>query len=96
MPLIRTFLLRVFENISPQLLPSTKEEREKIQQLVDDVGVYEDDELTDYVREIGNLLLKTAGLPTKDFSFGILDSEDLNAFVAIDNQIFVNRENYFN
>jgi predicted Zn-dependent protease len=76
---------------STKILPSESEEREKIEAIVEASGRYEDEDLNNYVRKIGDRLLASADQDLKDFSFEVLDSEVLNAFVAIDNQIFVNR-----
>ena len=72
-----------------------KEERalgEKISaRLVDDYGVYQDQEVTKYVTLVGSVLAKESGHPDLNWTFIVLDTDGVNAFAAPGGIIHVTR-----
>ena len=61
------------------------------QKLIAGVGVYDDPELDAYVRQVGDRLLREAGIARPTFTFTLLDSPDINAFAMPGGFIYVNR-----
>ncbi len=70
-------------------MPSdTAAEHEK---LIENIGIYEDSDLDSYVKQIGERLLRQAGISSPKFTFTLLDSPDINAFALPGGFIYVNR-----
>lgn len=68
-----------------------KEVAEEHQKLIDNIGIYDDPELDAYVRQVGERLLRDAGITRPEFTFTLLDSPDINAFAMPGGFIYVNR-----
>ena len=68
-----------------------KEVAEEHQKLIENIGIYDDPELDDYVRAVGERLLRDAGITRPSFTFTLLDSPDINAFAMPGGFIYVNR-----
>lgn len=70
-------------------LPS--EAADEHQKLIDNVGIYDDPELTAYVNEIAERLVANSSMPDAEFTFTLLDSPDINAFALPGGMIYINR-----
>ncbi|MEL0138552.1 MAG: M48 family metalloprotease, partial [Halieaceae bacterium] len=68
-----------------------KEVAEEHQKLIENIGIYDDPELDAYVRQVGERLLRDAGITRPEFTFTLLDSPDINAFAMPGGFIYVNR-----
>jgi len=68
-----------------------KEVAEEHQKLIENIGIYDDPELDAYVRQVGERLLRDAGITRPAFTFTLLDSPDINAFAMHGGFIYVNR-----
>ena len=68
-----------------------KEVAEEHQKLIDNIGIYDDPELDAYVRQVGERLLRDAGITRPEFTFTLLDSPVINAFAMPGGFIYVNR-----
>ena len=68
-----------------------KEVAEEHQKLIDNIGIYDDPELDAYVRQVGERLLRDAGITRPEFTFTLLDSPDINAYAMPGGFIYVNR-----
>jgi predicted Zn-dependent protease len=68
-----------------------KEVAEEHQKLIENIGIYDDPELDAYVRQVGDRLLREAGIARPTFTFTLLDSPDINAFAMPGGFIYVNR-----
>lgn len=64
---------------------------EEHQKLIDNVGIYDDVELAEYIDRIGQRLVKNSSMPDAKFTFTLLDSPDINAFALPGGFIYVNR-----
>jgi predicted Zn-dependent protease len=60
-------------------------------QIVQAMGVYNNPELQDYVNSVGQKLAKASDRPKLDFTFTVLDTEDVNAFATAGGFVYVSR-----
>jgi len=67
---------------------ATEDEHQK---LVDNIGIYDDPELAEYVDRIGQRLVAHSSMPNTPFTFTLLDSPDINAFALPGGFIYINR-----
>jgi predicted Zn-dependent protease len=61
------------------------------QQILQESPVYQDQQLQEYVNEIGQKLAAVSHRPDIDYTFTIIDSPDINAFALPGGFIFINR-----
>ena len=61
------------------------------QKLIDNIGIYDDPELAEYVDRIGQRLVQHSSMPNAPFTFTLLDSPDINAFALPGGFIYINR-----
>lgn len=61
------------------------------QQILQESPVYQDQQLQDYVNEIGQKLAAISHRPDIDYTFTVIDSPDINAFALPGGFIFINR-----
>ncbi len=54
-------------------------------------GIYEDEQLNNYIKSLGNFLVATSELPNKKFTFTILNTPIVNAFALPGGYIYVTR-----
>jgi predicted Zn-dependent protease len=65
--------------------------REYNSQVLKQFPVYQDEELQDYVQEIGESLAEKSHRPNLIYRFTVLDSPDINAFALPGGYIYINR-----
>lgn len=65
--------------------------RETYEQVTARIPVYADDELSEYVAEVGQRLVAASDEPDQTFIFTLLDSPDINAFATPGGYIYINR-----
>ncbi len=65
--------------------------QEADQQIVAQMGLYDDDDLQDYVDSIGQALAAVSERPELPWAFRVLDDEIINAFALPGGYIFVTR-----
>ena len=61
------------------------------QQILQESPVYQDQQLQEYVNEIGQKLAAISHRPDIDYTFTVIDSPDINAFALPGGFIFINR-----
>lgn len=65
--------------------------REQHQQVIAEMGVYDDDALQAYVTELGHKLAMKSDWPQIEWTFTVLDTEDVNAFALPGGFVYVSR-----
>ncbi len=65
--------------------------RAQHQQVVQESGLYDDDALQAYVSEVGHKLALKSDRPTLEWTFTVLDTEDVNAFALPGGFVYVSR-----
>ena len=60
-------------------------------QILQTMGAYHNPELQDYVSSVGQRLAKASDRPTLEFTFTVLDTEDVNAFATAGGFVYVSR-----
>lgn len=67
-------------------------------EITENLPVYQQDRLNNYVREIAEKLIKNSSSPEQKFTFTIIDSPDINAFATPGGYIYIYRGllNYMN
>jgi predicted Zn-dependent protease len=61
------------------------------QQILQESPVYQDQQLQDYVNEVGQKLAAVSHRPDIDYTFTVIDSPDINAFALPGGFIYINR-----
>ena len=64
------------------------EEHEKV---LEGMTLFEDKELLNYVREVGNRIAQVSHRPDLEFNFFIIDSPEINAFALPGGYVYINR-----
>jgi len=65
--------------------------REQHQRIVAEMGVYDDDALQAYVTELGRKLAMKSDRPKLEWTFTVVDTEDVNAFALPGGFIYISR-----
>jgi predicted Zn-dependent protease len=65
--------------------------REQHQQVVAEMGVYDNDAVQAYVTELGHKLAAKSDWPQIEWTFTVLDTEDVNAFALPGGFVYVSR-----
>ena len=65
-----------------------QEEHEKV---LSSMPLFEDEELVNYVKEIGNKMAKVSHRPDLEYHFHVIDSPEINAFALPGGYVYVNR-----
>jgi predicted Zn-dependent protease len=77
------------------VLMTEKEEKklglEQHEKLTNSLLIYKDEELQEYVEKIGKSLVEVSHRPELEYTFTIIDSQDINAFASPGGFIYVNR-----
>lgn len=60
-------------------------------QIEQELPIYRDDDLQEYVSRIGQKLVSVSHRPDLDYSFTIIDSPDINAFALPGGPVYINR-----
>ena len=60
-------------------------------QILQTMDAYHNPELQDYVSSVGQRLAKASDRPTLEFTFTVLDTEDVNAFATAGGFVYVSR-----
>lgn len=60
-------------------------------QILQTMGAYDNPELQDYVNSIGQKLAKASDRPNLQFTFTVLDTEDVNAFAIPGGYVYISR-----
>jgi predicted Zn-dependent protease len=60
-------------------------------QIVAQMGLYDDQAIQDYVSEIGQRVARVSDMPNADFKFYVVDQEDFNAFTTGCCRVYVHR-----
>jgi predicted Zn-dependent protease len=55
------------------------------------IGAYDDPELTAYLEGLVDEIVAVSEMSGREFTFTLLDSQDINAFATADNYVYVNR-----
>jgi predicted Zn-dependent protease len=55
------------------------------------IGIYEDPELTAYLQGLMNDIISVSEMAGEQFTFTLLDSQEINAFATADNYVYINR-----
>ena len=81
---------------SPPALALSEAEAAKIgkemyEQVTGSVGIYENERIQNYVRELGHELALNSDRPDIEYTFTVLDSPDINAFATPGGYVYVNR-----
>jgi predicted Zn-dependent protease len=61
------------------------------QKIIADMPIYSEPKMANYVREVGNNLVRICNDPEKKFTFTILDNPNVNAFATPGGYIYINR-----
>ncbi|MFM1897607.1 MAG: hypothetical protein RLZZ385_2681 [Pseudomonadota bacterium] len=64
---------------------------EEHQKVLDSMPLYNDPELLEYVRKVGNQVAKVSHRPDLEYQFNIIDSPEINAFALPGGYVYVNR-----
>jgi predicted Zn-dependent protease len=65
--------------------------RKYYEEIIRVYGIYEDQTLQDYVNAIGQNLARHSHMPTAEFHFTVLDTDDFNAFATEGAYVYVHR-----
>ena len=60
-------------------------------QVTQQMGVYDDPALADYVQELGTRLAKSSHRPNLDWHFTVVDTDDVNAFALPGGYVYISR-----
>lgn len=76
------------------LMTEAKEKRiglEEHEKVLASTTVFQDEELLEYVRKVGNNVAKVSHRPDLEYTFTIIDSPEINAFALPGGYVYVNR-----
>lgn len=76
------------------LMTENKEKRiglEEHEKVLASMTLFQDEELLEYVRRVGNKVAKVSHRPNLEYTFNIIDSPEINAFALPGGYVYVNR-----
>jgi len=79
--------------ISPVVLSKSNTDigKEMYEKIIVETPIYSETKMADYVRRVGNNIIRICDEPDQEFTFTILDNPDVNAFATPGGYIYINR-----
>jgi predicted Zn-dependent protease len=65
--------------------------RKAYEEIIKYYGIYEDQSIQEYMNTVGQNLLRHSHMPTAEFHFTVLDTDDFNAFATEGGYVYVHR-----